>query len=160
MGDWTYKSKWLVTHQPLEVLLSTLAQRCTADVHNTNAPRLLPRPKRRQLAPSPKNKSVVPRMVAPERSLPSDNQNTTQLFPSEDAPPLHALLLQPSSTSLVFLFQNMSTMLTSRELPLQRRLKMESLNKTKPNTPPLNKERPIKRLWMPVFCPPSPLTNS
>merc|ERR1711990_381976 len=84
MGDWTYKSKWLVTHQPLEVLRSTLAQRCTADVHNTNAPRLLLRPKRRQLAPSPKNKSVVPRMVAPERSLPSDNQNTTQLFPSEE----------------------------------------------------------------------------
>merc|ERR1711990_394192 len=58
MGDWTYKSKWLVTHQPLEVLRSTLAQRCTADAHNTNAPRLLLRPKRRQLAPSPKNKSA------------------------------------------------------------------------------------------------------
>merc|ERR1711990_97369 len=96
MGDWTYKSKWLVTHQPLEVLRSTLAQRCTADVHNTNAPRLLLRPKRRQLAPSPKNKSGVPRMVAPERSLPSDNQNTTQLFHQKKSSRSRSKTIQPT----------------------------------------------------------------
>merc|ERR1712180_78700 len=60
--------------------MGTLAPRCTAVVPNTNAPRPLLRLKRKQLPPSPKNKSVVPRMVVPERSLPLDNQNIIQLF--------------------------------------------------------------------------------
>merc|ERR1712180_244245 len=60
--------------------MGTLAPRCTAVVPNTNAPRQLLRLKRKQLLPSPKNKSAVPRMVDPERSLPLDNQNIIQLF--------------------------------------------------------------------------------